>query len=324
MKIASSKIVLQRLSILCLVFAGLLLVTVLLEAYCLRELAAGTLIVTDVRLIESLLYSAAICLLALLVCTVLRRYVDATCREHEAQTRAGERANAQAIAASRRAEQLAGLTHHLMRVSEDEKSKLATELHGGLAACFTVLTMDMSVIAAQLRNTDAAVAARMERIVAVVRDALDLERRLVENLRPSMLEALGLPLVLGVCVKEFARNASLRLNLDISEDVGKLSYECSIGLFRITQLALKNIVQHAHATTIFVSLYNDADVVILSIGDDGKGFDCNVPDSPDAFGLIEIRERVTRLGGEFIVKTGDEQIKTIIEVRIPVRPAIAQ
>jgi len=326
-KIVPPKILLMRLSLLCLIVTALVLVLLIAVL-----LFSGMEMPADQArnlLVGSLLFSVAICGFALLAFIGLRTALSRKFQEQEAQMLAGERSDALALAASQRAEQLSGLAQHLMRVAEEEKSKLAGELHGGLAACFTVLTMDLSMLAEQIKHSDASTASRIQRIVVVVRDALDLERRIVENLRPSMLEALGLPLVLEVYVNEFARSSGLGLTLDIKAELGQLNYECAIGLFRIAQLALTNIAQHAHATTICLSLYAEANDIALCVADDGTGVAFDTLEKPDSYGLIEMRERVAQLGGEFSCKTnaqntGNEQMKTAIEVRIPLHLALVQ
>jgi len=310
-KIVPPKILLMRLSLLCLIVTALVLVLLIAVL-----LFSGMEMPADQArnlLVGSLLFSVAICGFALLAFIGLRTALSRKFQEQEAQMLAGERSDALALAASQRAEQLSGLAQHLMRVAEEEKSKLAGELHGGLAACFTVLTMDLSMLAEQIKHSD----------------ALDLERRIVENLRPSMLEALGLPLVLEVYVNEFARSSGLGLTLDIKAELGQLNYECAIGLFRIAQLALTNIAQHAHATTICLSLYAEANDIALCVADDGTGVAFDTLEKPDSYGLIEMRERVAQLGGEFSCKTnaqntGNEQMKTAIEVRIPLHLALVQ
>jgi signal transduction histidine kinase len=220
-----------------------------------------------------------------------------------------------------RTEQLSVLSRHLISVSEEEKARLARELHDEMGANLTAMNIDINAVAERLRPEHAELAAMLERARARLVDTVQLKRRIVENLRPSLLDNLGLAAALHSYCTEFANITGLDCEALIDGDADAAGPMQSIAVFRIVQEALNNVAKYARARHVIVHLARAGQQWVLEVVDDGVGIDVEAVATPHSHGLLGMRERALLLGGTLEVKRGINGIGTCVEASIPLAEA---
>jgi signal transduction histidine kinase len=196
-----------------------------------------------------------------------------------------------------RTRELSALSTHLQELSEKEKSQLARNLHDELGGLLTAAKMDLSWV--QSRVSDAALQERLEQLGGVLDEAMDLKRRVVEDLRPSLLDHFGLPTALRAYVASACAKAGLRTEIDLPEDGSSMPKETAIALFRIVQEGVTNIIRHAGAQSVSLRFAVDGHTCRFTLSDDGHGFDAADPKLRWSHGIVGMRQRVRALGGQF-------------------------
>jgi len=205
----------------------------------------------------------------------------------------------------------------LERVREEERQRLARELHDDLGQRVTALRMDLDWIDARLPSDLPAVSAKMGGVAAQIDELTDSIRRLIEDMRPGMLDTLGLVTAIEDYVNKFAARSGISCEWSSSHDEIDAGDRAGIGLFRIVQEALNNILKHAQATRVSVALRHTGDTIVLLIADNGRGLpDADTP-GRKGFGVLGMRERVSILNGKFsMTSTPGEGVR--IQVVVPV------
>jgi signal transduction histidine kinase len=216
-----------------------------------------------------------------------------------------------------RTEQLSVLSRHLISVSEEEKARLARELHDEMGANLTAISIDINAVSDKLRADHAPLAAILDRARATLVDTVQLKRRIVEDLRPSLLDNLGLAAALHSYCDEFAKVTKVDCDALIDGDVDGAGPMHAIAVFRIVQEALNNIAKYACARHVIVHLVCEGDALSLEVIDDGVGIDIDAVREPKSHGLLGMRERALLLGGSLKVKRGINGIGTCVEALIP-------
>jgi signal transduction histidine kinase len=202
-----------------------------------------------------------------------------------------------------RTRELTALSTHLQGVSEQEKSALSRELHDELGGLLVAARMDLSWLQQRLPTTDPAIEQRFKRIHDSLSAGVDLKRRVVEELRPTLLDNMGLFTALRWQFKETCRRTGLRCTETIPEAEMKFSPDAAIGVFRIAQEALTNILKHAEAKSADLAIHITGDTFTLRISDDGKGIPSNRVGISTSHGLVAMRHRIAGLGGVWDVRT---------------------
>jgi signal transduction histidine kinase len=218
-----------------------------------------------------------------------------------------------------RTAELAAFSTHLQDLAEKEKSVLARNLHDQLGGLLTAAKMDASWLQGRV-GTDAAVQQRLQQLGNVLDEAMDVKRRVVEELRPSLLDHFGLPAALRAYLESVSAKSGLACEVSIADGTD-VPHDVAIGLFRVAQEALTNVVRHASAQSVRLTLACDGRGYSLTVADDGKGIDLASPDFHWSHGLAGMRHRVRALGGELALRSAPQR-GTILEVEIPKpRPA---
>jgi signal transduction histidine kinase len=198
-----------------------------------------------------------------------------------------------------RTSELQDLSQHMSRVAESEKHALARELHDELGGLLVAMRIDL----AQLRKrigpfTDADVRTRWERVEQALAQGLELKRRVIEDLRPTLLDNMGLFTALRWLAQQRAEQARLVLQLEgLDEDV-EMAPETAIAVFRTAQEAIANIVKHAGATQFAVKAAIAGGRLTLQICDDGRGIPAGAERRSGSHGLKQMRFRMEAVGGE--------------------------
>ena len=213
-----------------------------------------------------------------------------------------------------RTRELSALSTHLQELAEEEKSELARNLHDELGGLLTAAKMDLSWV--QSRVTDPALQERLAQLGDVLDEAMDLKRRVVENLRPSLLDHFGLPTALRAYVDAACAKAGLRAELDLPEDAAPMARDTAIALFRIVQEGVTNIIRHASARSVVLRFAPESDAYRITLRDDGSGFDAADPRFHASHGIAGMHQRVRALGGRFDIDS-TPGAGTTLRVSIP-------
>jgi len=218
--------------------------------------------------------------------------------------------------------ELRDLARHMTRVREDEKSMLAREIHDELGHTLTALSMGMrrleglfksgsmeqNVFAAEGSGQAPGVPIenKFRELINLVKEASRTSRKIMSDLRPGVLEDLGLTAALEWLVHEFQTQCDIECTLFADDISAGISDDAATALFRIVQESLTNIAKHADATHITVSLKRETAAIVLCIVDDGKGLSRNWETKEGSFGLKGMRERTLALGGELHVEPAED------------------
>jgi signal transduction histidine kinase len=186
-------------------------------------------------------------------------------------------------------------------IQEQERRRVARELHDGLAPALASLSLRLRT-AQKLLDTDRnAVLKEMEEIAEQAQTGVRDIRRLIHDLRPVVLDERGLCSALREYAERFRKEHPLEVELILPAEAGRLPAALETALFRIVQEGLANAGKHARARQVRIRLSRDAGGVKLEVADDGQGFDPAAPRSGMHLGLAGIRERVVQLGGRFAI-----------------------
>jgi signal transduction histidine kinase len=222
---------------------------------------------------------------------------------------------------AQRTEQLSVLSRHLISISEEEKSRLSRELHDEMGANLTSIAMDIGAVMQQLNKTEPTMAAQLKRARATLVDTVELKRRIIENLRPSLLDNLGLCAAIDSYTDDFSRITGLPCDTEIGPEVDAIvragDASLSIALFRIVQESLTNIRKYAQASSVSVTLGQTTEGLVLRVIDDGIGIAAPTLAKPMSHGILGMRERALLLGGTLTLRRGRGDKGTCIEARIP-------
>jgi signal transduction histidine kinase len=217
-------------------------------------------------------------------------------------------------------ELLRNLVRHFTQTQEAERQWVTGQFHKSVSQLAYAVLVRCGTLVKNLPARESASKAELKKVCDLTGQMIESIRRISHILRPSALDDLGLVPVLRADCEEFAKRTRIRLNLDGVRMIGRLSSEVEIALYRIFQIVLKNVQQHAHARHVTVGLTRRGAFVQLAIKDDGVGFDQNQAPAgrkeKDGFGLAGMRERAACLGGALNVKS-TLRAGTEIEVRIP-------
>ena len=217
--------------------------------------------------------------------------------------------------AAERTRELASLCSFLQTNSEREKAALARELHDALGGILTPAKMDLSWLEMRL-GKDPEYNERMRRLSALIDQGIDLKRRIIENLRPSLLDHLGLASALQWYVDEACRDACLECRLQISDKLERLPTDLEIALYRLVQESVGNVVKHAKAKRLDLVVERTAEGLNLVVGDDGVGIEDLEHAKTISHGLAGMMHRVRSVKGTFDIHTQPNK-GTRISVFVP-------
>lgn len=213
-----------------------------------------------------------------------------------------------------RTRELSDLSTHLQAFTEKEKSELARNLHDELGGLLTAAKMDLSWMQSRLK--EAPYDQRLAQLGNVLDEAMDLKRRVVEDLRPSLLEHFGLPTALRAYLESTCTKAGLECEMDVPDDADALPKDVAIALFRVVQEGMTNILRHAGARRVRLVIHGSNERYLLMLSDDGCGMDLNSTRFRWSHGLAGMRHRVHAIGGTFDIESSPAQ-GTTLRVEIP-------
>ena len=199
-------------------------------------------------------------------------------------------------------------------VREQEKSRIARELHDELGQSLTALKIDVVWMKQNLSAPTAELAGKLTEMQQLVDSTVMATRRLSSDLRPLILDDLGLAAAAEWLVQNFTQHTGVACELAISPGL-EIAEPRATGVFRVLQESLTNIARHAQATQVEVNLAEEEGRVVLHVQDNGLGFDASAPRKQGSFGLLGIRERAALLGGDVVIESTPGK-GTLVEVRL--------
>ncbi len=210
-----------------------------------------------------------------------------------------------------RTSELTELTRHLETAREDERARLARDLHDELGALLTAAKLDVARIRPKLNSAAPDLAPRIEHLIETLNSGIALKRRIIEDLRPSTLDALGLQPALEVLCGEFSQ----RLGIGVAThfEPVRLSRSAELTVFRMVQESLTNIAKHAQATAVSVRIESDAGDARVAVRDDGVGFDPTRPGN-SRHGLLGMRYRLSAEQGRLAIESHPGAGTTLLAV----------
>jgi PAS domain S-box-containing protein len=220
-------------------------------------------------------------------------------------------------------EQLRNLAVHLQSARELERAAIAREIHDEMAQALTALKIDL----ARLKGR---IPARSEDLHGLVSDMLEsinttiaAVQRLMSELRPAVLDDLGLIPAVEWQLEQFQERTGIRCSFECRTRGAELSRDGNLALFRILQESLTNVARHANATNIRIELVREENWLVLQVADNGRGISPSEIESARSFGLMGMRERAHVFGGQVEIR-GREGGGTTVRVRMPFLPRSAE
>ncbi len=198
--------------------------------------------------------------------------------------------------------ELERLSSQLLHVQEEERRRIARELHDEVGQALGAIKLELAVVEGRLGSSLAA--GELAEARSITDRALQSVRELAQLLHPAMLDDLGLPDTARWYLQNFSRRTGIRTELDIAPQAGRLKPDLEVCLYRVIQETVTNVGRHAAATTCKVTVVRYTDKILATIEDDGVGFDPALRGGTRGLGLVSLRERVTGLGGRLEVDSG--------------------
>ena len=211
-------------------------------------------------------------------------------------------------------EEIRRLTEHLQKIREEERTHIAREIHDELGQQLTVLKMDLSWLNKKLNGSDEAIKQKIRNLLDLLDVTVNSVRRISSELRPSLLDNLGLVAAMEWHLKEFEKSSGIKIIFNEPKEESEMPDSIKNGLFRIFQESLTNVARHSKAKKVKVELLQKKDQLILSIEDDGKGFDKQKAAGKKTLGILGMKERAMMMGGSYEINSvpGEGTIITVI------------
>jgi PAS domain S-box-containing protein len=220
------------------------------------------------------------------------------------------------------AEQLRWLSAHLQSAREDERIRIARELHDELGQSLTAIKIDISLLNEKLLDKSAklqrdSLAEELRATGKLIDSTIQKMRHIVQELRPDILDHLGLVAAIEWQVQDFQSRTGIQCQFRCDLDDSRLSLDRATAIFRILQEALTNVARHAQASQVQITLSQNESLLVLEIQDDGKGITTHELANQKSFGILGMRERALAFGGEVHVQSAPTH-GTIVQAQIPV------
>jgi signal transduction histidine kinase len=211
-------------------------------------------------------------------------------------------------------EQYQLLAQRLQEIREEESGQLARRVHDELGQALTAVRFDLTVLA---RRVDADLQTRLRNTIEMTDEALRIVRHIAVELRPGVLDQLGLPASLEWLGLEFQKRYNIRVAVAVEEEIGG-QRDQHLALFRIAQEALTNVARHARARNVAIALRSGVDRIELEIRDDGIGIDLEQLERPRSVGLLSMQERARLADGRCEI-TGNGGEGTTVRVTVAIQ-----
>jgi len=229
--------------------------------------------------------------------------------------------NEEALRESR--EEIRNLALAASAVREQEKSRIARELHDELGQALTALKIDVTWLREHLRGGPDSMLAKLTSMQVLLDGTVAAARRISSDLRPLMLDDLGLVAACEWLAHNFQQRTGTPCELVLGRGELDLRDPYATAVFRVMQESLTNVAKHAEASQVEATLERSGETVTLTVRDNGRGFDTSAPRKQGSYGMVGLRERAYLLGGDIHIESAPGQ-GTLVEMRIPVNERIAE
>jgi signal transduction histidine kinase len=193
---------------------------------------------------------------------------------------------------------LRALAARLISIREEERARIAREIHDELGQVLTSLKMDLTWLVKQLDQSQKPLLARADTMCRLIDSTVQVVRRMSTGMRPEILDDMGLVAAIGWQTKEFQKRMGIRCRAELPTQPTHLGNELSTAVFRIFQEILTNIARHAKATSVFVQLRISDERLSLKVTDDGVGMAESAVHARESLGLLGMQERAQLFGGQ--------------------------
>ena len=213
------------------------------------------------------------------------------------------------------------LTTHLQSIREEERRRIGREIHDELGQQLTAIKMDIAWIEKKIPVDAMLVKEKIKNIISLLDGSNLSVRRILHELKPSILDEYGLPDAIELLAHQFTANTGIPLEIVGNKKGIQLSEETGTCIFRVFQESLTNITRYAAAKKVVAVFKPVRDKIIITIKDDGIGFDMAILENKKSFGLLGIKERVKALDGEFKISSNKGK-GTLIKISLPIKNKI--
>lgn len=213
-------------------------------------------------------------------------------------------------------EKLRQLAARLQEVREKERTHIAREVHDELGQILTGIKIDLQRLASEMQRDSPQLIGRAEEIMGLIDSAVTTVRKISTELRPGVLDNLGLSAAIEWQAKEFQSRTRIYCETISPFEEMDLDHECATAVFRIFQETLTNVARHAKATRVGVSLSKRPEFILMKVQDNGRGITDDEKRNSHSLGLLGMRERALMFGGELEV-SGAPGRGTTVTLRIP-------
>lgn len=208
------------------------------------------------------------------------------------------------------------LSDHLHQVREEERKSIAREIHDELGQQVTVMKMEITWLISEIKSESPLVRQKMEGLLDVLKETVGSIRRIASELRPSLLDDLGLSAAMEWHLKEFEKRSGVQTHFDSNIPDTELPDGIRIALFRILQESLTNVARHAQASHVVVTIVYHDGAIAMNITDDGNGMDTSRLKHSKTYGILGMKERAGMMGGNYSIESAPGK-GTTISVEIP-------
>jgi|WetSurMetagenome_2_1015567.scaffolds.fasta_scaffold32923_4 signal transduction histidine kinase len=219
-------------------------------------------------------------------------------------------------------EQLKNFAAHLQTIREEERTYISRELHDNLGQSLTAMRIDLHNIITDLSEKNESnvlenIIKQSHNLISIIDSTIQTVRNIARELRPSILDNLGLLAAIEWQIREFSKRSGMKCRLVTSLNKIDIETKHSIGVFRIVQESLTNVLRHSKATEVTIKIFEKEANTVIEIKDNGCGINESEINSTKSLGLLGMRERALIFGGELLVK-GEKAVGTKIFLKIPI------
>ncbi len=220
-------------------------------------------------------------------------------------------------------ERLRSLSAHLQTITEEERKALAREIHDELGQALTALKMETGMLEKRLGDSGAGMKERLAQMNGLIGDTIQTVKRLTAELRPGILDDLGLSAAVEWQAEEFMKHTGIQCTVVCSPQEIIVAQDVSIVAFRLFQETLTNVARHAEAQSVHASLEEEEGLLQLIVADDGIGISSESIEQPASFGILGMRERVLAIGGTLEI-SGETGKGTTVKAILPINARITE